>query len=62
VTHDVPVDGVRIRAWPGLVTDADQHDLPPGAAQEQVNCQSKRPGELAVRKGLRLVTFESEDG
>lgn len=45
----------------GMVTAADPHNLPPGAAQIQINLQSNVPGELAVRGGLRRVTFESEE-
>lgn len=50
----------EIRDFPGLATAADPHDLPPGAAEEQLNVQSGRPGTLEVRPGYRVVTFEED--
>jgi hypothetical protein len=49
---------VVIRDFPGLLTNADPNDLPAGAAREQVNCRSERPGELQVRRGYVVVRFE----
>jgi hypothetical protein len=45
----------------GLVTNADPRDIPPGAAQEQVNICCISPGELQVRLGYREVVFDQED-
>ena len=39
--------------WPGLITNADPHDLPPGGAVIQENLQSLAPGKLTVRKGFQ---------
>ena len=50
---------VEIKDFPGLVLNADPHDLPPGAAADQVNAQSDVPGELTTRRGLRVVSFET---
>jgi len=44
--------------WPGLITNADPHDLPPGASVVQDNIFTRRPGELTVRKGLGIVSFD----
>ncbi len=55
-----PASQVDIRDWAGLVTKADGRDVPEGAAQDQVNAQSERPGELRPRRGLRVVQFEAE--
>lgn len=53
-----PRSEVTIKDFPGLITDADDLDVPPGAADEQVNITSLKVGELSVRAGLREVTFE----
>jgi hypothetical protein len=45
-------------SWPGLMTNADPHDLPAGAAVVQINCYARRPGELSVRRGHRIVEFD----
>ena len=45
--------------WPGLVTNADPHDLPAGAAVAQNNCFARRAGELSVRRGLSVLSFDS---
>ena len=49
---------VELRDFPGLVTNLDPHDLPPGAAQVQINVVSIVSGELQVRLGIKEVTFE----
>jgi hypothetical protein len=49
---------VAMRDFPGLVTNADPHDLKPGAAQVQVNVASSRPGELRAREGWRRLLFD----
>ena len=53
------VTATEIRDWPGLVTQSDRRDIPPGAGFVQINLQSNPPGELRVRRGLRPVTFDS---
>ena len=55
---DQPQKSVSIRQFPGLVTQADPHDTNPGAASVQINIRSDRPGELNVRRGMRLVEFD----
>ena len=40
--------------------NVDPRDIPPGAAEVQVNCCSLVLGELTVRRGLQEVTFEEE--
>ncbi len=42
----------------GLYLNADPLDLPAGAARDQVNVQSRVPGELRARGGYRVVSFE----
>lgn len=44
------------------MTNADPHDLPPGAAVSQDNCFSRRAGELSVRRGLHVVEFDDLTG
>lgn len=50
---------LEVRDWPGLATNADAHDITPGASVEQVNCAAIRQGELEVRQGYVPVTFEN---
>jgi hypothetical protein len=47
--------------WPGLISNADPHDLPPGAATVQENFTCVVPGKLTGRKGLRMVSFTNMD-
>lgn len=47
---------IRINKWQGLVTAASPYILPPGGAVEQVNAQSRVPGQLTVRDGMRVVS------
>ena len=47
---------IRIDQWKGLVTAASPYILPPGAAVEQVNAQSRTPGQLTVRGGMTSVS------
>ncbi len=54
-----PKSSVDITDFPGLADNVDPRDLPPGAAEEQVNATAVVAGELAVRLGYRLVTFEN---
>lgn len=54
-----PENRIEIKQFPGLIQQSDTMDLPPGAAQEQMNLQSATPGELNCRKGYKSVTFEA---
>jgi hypothetical protein len=45
--------------FPGILTNVDPRDLPPGAAEEQINMLSIVSGELRVRAGIQEVTFEA---
>ena len=54
---DAPRQIVAIDQWRGLYTNADPHDLHPGASAEQTNIEIRSPGVLQVRKGIRPVTF-----
>jgi len=51
---------VNIRDFPGQVSDADPHDLPPGGAQEQVNATSAHAAQVRVRGGFLDVSFEED--
>lgn len=44
--------------FPGLVTATDPHDVPAGGAIDLVNATCVRPGQLLVRPGFRVVTFD----
>lgn len=54
----VPVDVLILSDFRGLMTNADPHDLPPGAAIKQVNATSFRDGELRCRGGCKELSFE----
>jgi|688.fasta_scaffold286411_2 hypothetical protein len=43
---------IRINKWSGLVTAASPYILPAGGAVEQINAQSRVPGQLTVRNGM----------
>ena len=45
--------------FPGLISNIDQRDLPPGAAEDQFNLTSIEIGEMQVRQGVREVIFEA---
>ncbi len=49
---------VKIADFMGLNDNADPRDTPPGTAQEQVNMCCIKQGELLVRHGFKVVTFE----
>ena len=49
---------MELRDFPGLMTNVDPHDLPPGSAQVQINVVSIVAGELQVRQGIKEVQFE----
>ena len=50
---------VSYRGWPGLITDIDPHDLPPGAAAGQVNVVGYDAAQMQTRMGLRELQFEN---
>lgn len=52
---------VTITDFPGLVNNIDRRDIPPGAAEVQVNATCVKVGELQVRLGLRELTFDSQE-
>lgn len=54
---DAPRQLKKNEQWRGLYTNADAHDLPDGAMQEQINMAILSPGILSTRKGNRPVTF-----
>ena len=49
---------VREKNFFGLVSALDEHDLPPGAAQDVVNITVTNAGKLTTRNGYRLLIFE----
>jgi hypothetical protein len=49
---------IRINKWQGLVTAASPYILPPGGAVEQINAQSRTPGQLTVRNGMASVSAD----
>jgi hypothetical protein len=50
---------VVITSWEGMMPNVDPKDLPPGAAEVQVNATSVAYGEMVVRHGVRQVSFEA---
>jgi hypothetical protein len=48
--------GTDLTEWPGRVSNADPHDIPPGAGQVQDNLVCLRPGVLSARGGLQRST------
>jgi hypothetical protein len=44
-----------LKQWPGLFTNYDPHDIPPGGAVVQTNLMSLSPGKLEVRRGYRYL-------
>lgn len=58
--HDPKIAVAKIREFKGLVTNADPHDLPPGAAQVMDNITTLIAGQLTARKGHAETTFANE--
>ncbi len=56
--QDGPSSTLEFRDFPGVQLQSDAHDLPPGAAQDQVNVGSGLPGQLTPRDGMRVVSFD----
>ena len=57
--RDKPLAMLPIRDFRGIMSNVDPHDLPPGAAVSQVNLVVIKVGEMRVRGGYRVVTFDS---
>lgn len=49
----------RNKLWAGQISNASPHMLPLGAAVSQVNARCQVEGELSVRPGTQLVTFDN---
>lgn len=56
-----PESAVQMRQFLGMASNVDPRDLKPGVSQVQINVAVIRPGELVVRRGLRELTFDSDD-
>lgn len=54
-----PENRIDVSDFPGEINNVDKSDLPPGAAQVQINLTSRVVGELAVRRGFRFCSFDS---
>lgn len=52
-----PVKRFNLMEFRGLVTNANPHAIPPGAAQVQTNIVCTIAGQLTVRKGMRPTAF-----
>lgn len=55
-----PKNVVAMDQWRGLYTNADAHDLHPGATTEQTNIEIRSPGMMAVRRGIRPITWANQ--
>lgn len=53
-----PENRVEVSDFPGEMNNVDMADLPPGAAQVQINLTSRVMGQLGVRRGFRIAAFE----
>lgn len=54
-----PLSVVRIRQFPGLISNRDEHDAPT-AAISGLNMRTNVAGKLTVRKGCKPVTYTNE--
>lgn len=43
----------------GMAPSQDPHDIDPSLSAYQVNCFALYPGQLRVRRGIKLVTFST---
>lgn len=55
-----PPAEVRMRDFGGLDLQTDEHDLPPGTSDRQVNATCEDAGQLKSRRGMQPVAFEGE--
>ena len=56
---DRPRKSVEIREFPGLVSNLDPNDIPPGYGTVQTNVTCVVEAEMNTRGGYRVVSFES---
>lgn len=42
----------------GIVINIDQRDIPPGAAEDQLNLTCIELGEMSVRRGMQEIIFD----
>ena len=52
-----PLQNIKIREFPGLVSNRGPFVGKPGETTVQINVRSVRPGILEVRGGLRELKF-----
>lgn len=52
---------MEIRAFQGMSSNTDPHDLRPGQSAKQVNVAAVKLGELNVRRGLKELVYDSSD-
>ncbi len=55
----MPENRVEVSDFPGEMNNVDKADLPPGAAQVQINLVSRVMGQLGIRRGFRIAAFEN---
>ena len=48
--------------WPGMITNASPHAIPPGATVDQMNLGTEVAGQLTSRGGMRLVSSAGGSG
>lgn len=56
---DRPRKVVEIREFPGLISNMDKNDIPPGYGIIQTNVTCVVEAEMNTRGGYRTVSFES---
>ena len=56
---DKPRQSADIRDFRGIELGADDYDLAPEKAADQVNIQCDQGGSMRVRMGTRQVTFDA---
>lgn len=52
---------VQESTFTGMVSNLNKRDLRAGQSSLQINVTAIRHGELAVRRGLRELTFDTDD-
>ena len=56
---DRPRKSVEIREFPGLISNMDPNDMPPGYGIVQTNVTCVVEAEMDTRAGYRVVSFET---
>ncbi len=56
--NETPQTAVEVNDFPGIFLLEDPIDLPPGAAQDQLNIKSDQAGTMQVRGGGLPVIFD----